>query len=69
MQHEWIEPRLNHGSSQCKWCLCTFEEASFALGMECLKRPFQLINTKEVKTSSCTVIPFPTIRQSKDQEE
>ena len=34
-QHDWGPSTLGHGSQQCRRCLCTYEEALYALGMEC----------------------------------
>lgn len=34
-EHEWVPSRLSHGSKQCKHCLCTYEEAIAAIGMDC----------------------------------
>lgn len=38
-KHFWEPSSLNHGSQQCVWCRCTYEEASLALGMECKHAP------------------------------
>jgi hypothetical protein len=35
--HLWGPSTLNHGTQQCRLCLCTWEEAQFALGQECPK--------------------------------
>lgn len=36
MNHEWGPSRLNHGSAQCRRCLCTWEEAHFG-GISCIR--------------------------------
>lgn len=38
-RHEWGRSTLNHGSRQCIQCLCTWEEAHYALGEACPKAP------------------------------
>jgi hypothetical protein len=37
--HSWGPSSLGHGTRQCKNCYCTYEEAYYALGMDCPKAP------------------------------
>jgi len=58
--HLWGPSTLNHGTQQCRLCLCTWEEAQFALGQECPKA------TAEQPPAHAPGLPGPISAISRD---